>query len=472
MTKQEPPRNEKVYARSTNSHPAGPTPPPAPASEIWDLIDRLMSDEPEAAPKKAVPDPKRRRGEARRRQRRTRWRRALDLAGTVVWLFVGVKLFIGDLDRVLLAVVAPQAIGVLDFRWLLVLVLIALLMLLFNWRRLGLSTAYVAGFPLVILLWKIPKFLVKRRSPLFIVGIAGIVVSISSRARPFTIALAIACVSGAMISSSEMPWAAVGVGAMAVALLWWLTITAIDLLRSTAFIRSQKKLIDGIFKSKLIERISTFALPNRVTIKSWSVDDAKKFRDGAGYAVLATRALQFWAACLDQYRRGPSVVILSIIAVVGLTAQVMLAFTFINFGVYIASPSGFSATAPPNWWTFAYYTAAGTYFGEISALAPVGALAIAAKLANGVLGLIVIGTVIISICLNYRSVRAETDAVGAARSLNEKADEIADISSRQLEMTFEEIEARLRATSWGLLGITRWLATYADKTKAEHVEGR
>jgi MFS family permease len=463
VTKPEPPRNQKVYARSMNSHHQPPSPPEAPAAEVWDLIHVLVGESPDPEVTTAESEPKqRRRGQARRRQKRTTWRRLLDVAGAMVWTFVVVKLFIGDLDRAMLAAFAPQAIWLLDFRWLLVLVLVALLLLLFKSRRLGLSLAYVSCFPLVLLCWKLPKFLIKKRSSLLVVGLAGIAISIGGRAKPFTIALAIACLSGFMISSTELPWVIAGITAMAVALIWWMAVTAIDLLRSTTFIRAQKKLIDWILRTRIVERLPTPMLPNRVTIQSWTVEDAKKFRDSAGYNVLITRILQFWAACLDQYRKGPSVVILNVIAAVGLTIQVMLAFTFINYGVYAIAPHQFSGVSSPDWWTFAYYSAAGTYFGEVGALAPVGTFAIVAKLANGLLGIVVIGTVISSIALNYRSVRADVDSAGVINTLSGKAAEIEDSSAEQHQMSFLELEKRLLATGWGLLGLTQWLSTRAE----------
>ena len=387
----------------------------------------------------------------------------LDVFASVVWSFIVVNLFIGDFDRVMLAAIAPQAVWVLDFRWLLVLVLAALLLLLFNSRRLGLSLAYVIGFPLVLLCWKLPKFLIKKRSSLLVVGLAGIFTSIGSRARPFVIALASACLSGFMISSSEIPWVVAGTIGMSLTLIWWLAITAFDLLRSTAFIRAQKKLIDWALQRRIIDKIPTPTLPNRITIQSWTVEDAKKFRDSAGYSVLLTHLLQFWAECLDQYRKGPSVVVLNMMAAVSLTLQVILAFTFINLGVHTLVPTQFSIAGNPSWWTFVYYSSVGTYFGEIGALAPVGVFAIVSKLANGIFGVVVVGTVIVSISLNYRSVRTEAEGEGVIRTLTGKAAEIREVSSQQHQMSFRDLENRLLATGWGLLGVTRWLAAHLEE---------
>lgn len=465
MAKQEPGRNQKVYARSTSSQPGRPNPPHASPNVVWDLIDTLIAENPEPAVSATAGTEKqqRRRGGARRRRKRTDWRRALDVTSVIFWSFVVVKLFIGDLDRAIFAVIAPQAVWILDFRWLLVLVLAALLLLLFKSRKLGLSLAYVVGFPLVLLCWKLPKFLIKKRSSLLVVALAGVVASIGSRTRPFTVALAIACLSGFMIYSREVPWVIAGISGMALTLVWWLSITTIDLLRSTAFIRAQKKFINWALERKFLDKLPAPVMPDRVTIKSWTTEDAKKYRDSAGYRVLLAHTLQFWAACLDDYRKGPSVVILNVIAALSLTFQIVLAFAFINQGVYTLGPSQFSVTATPDWWTFVYYSAAGTYFGEVSVLAPLGVLAIIAKLLNGILGVVVAGTVIISIVLNYRSVRADTDTDGVVRALNRTAAEVEQTSSAQYQMSFRELETRLFAAGWGLLGVAHWLAAQTEE---------
>ncbi len=136
-----------------------------------------------------------------------------------------------------------------------------------------------SGFLSCQLCWKLPKFLIKKRSSLLVVGPAVILTSIGARARPFIIALAIACLSGFMISAAETPWVVAGTIGMALTLIWWLRIAAFDLLRPTVLTRTQKKFINWALQRRIIEKIPKPTLPNRVTIQSWTVEDAKEFRD-------------------------------------------------------------------------------------------------------------------------------------------------------------------------------------------------
>jgi hypothetical protein len=65
--------------------------------------------------------------------------------------------------------------------------------------------AYVAFFPLVVVVWKLPRILVKRRSTVLLSSLAGIVTGFLSRAKFFIVALAVACLSGSMITMSDSP---------------------------------------------------------------------------------------------------------------------------------------------------------------------------------------------------------------------------------------------------------------------------
>jgi hypothetical protein len=459
MTKKEPPRNQKVYQRSTQHAPYEPQLPAASAAVVWERISMLI---PEVADieQPAEPPKQRKRGAARRRKRLKRKARILDVVGAVVWLGAITKLFIADLDRLLVSSVIPQAAWLLDFRVFAVLALIALLLVLFKMRTLGVALAYVAAYPLVIIFWKLPKFLIKRRSPLLVMGLAGIVTSLAVRARLFICALAVSCLSGLLITLSGEPWLIyVGMGALLLTLLWWMSVTAIDLLRAPRFISAQEKLIKSATGAKLLDGLLTPKHPDPISLKAWTAEEAKAYRDIAGNVVLARRIMHFWAHSLDEYRKGPSVVILNVLVVVGLLAQVIAAFSLLTYGAFVVDSNQFEFTVPPQWSTFVYYSSTGLYFGEIGALAPVAGLAIVVKLLNGLVGAVGVLTIIGSMLIAFRSIRSESSSVGAIRLLNKKVNDIEATSGSQFQLSSEELEEHLLAASWGLMGVANWFAS-------------
>jgi hypothetical protein len=99
---------------------------------------------------------------------RRRWL-ILDLLGIALWLYFFLKLFVADVDRAVVAAVAPSAVAIVDFRLVIYLAVIALVALTF--RRTWFYAFYVVFFPLVVILWKIPYFLVRHRSWAMFLGL-------------------------------------------------------------------------------------------------------------------------------------------------------------------------------------------------------------------------------------------------------------------------------------------------------------
>jgi hypothetical protein len=169
MTKREPPRNRKIYERSTQ--PFGQRPPATPdatVEEVWDRIDTLVIQAAPAAAPEPVAPKQRTRGELRRVQRRRRVIRLLDIVSSIYWLAVLIKLFVADVDRLVVGLLAPEATWILDFRWAIALTLLALILVMFRRGAIALSFAYVAAFPLVVIFWKVPRFFFKRQSPMLV----------------------------------------------------------------------------------------------------------------------------------------------------------------------------------------------------------------------------------------------------------------------------------------------------------------
>ncbi|WP_354570200.1 hypothetical protein [Glaciihabitans sp. UYNi722] len=150
-----------------------------------------------------------------------------------------------------------------------------------------------------------------------------------------------------------------------------------------------------------------------------------------------------------------------------------MAFTFINWAVFLIDPAQFSYTGHPNLWAFAYYSATAVYFGEIDIVSPVGDVAIVAKLLNDVIGGVGVLTVVLSIFMGYRSTRLDSSSVDSIQLLNDKAYDIEEIAIESAWMSLEELEERLLSASWELFGVMHWiLAKTPRQWTVEAASGR
>jgi hypothetical protein len=468
MTKTEPPRNHKVYARSTTNDRYRIPAPLAKPDEIWGRVAELLADEPEAAAAADKPkEARRKRGAARRRARRLRWRRILDVVATVAWSLIVIKLFIGDLDRTILSSIAPGALWLLDVRWFLALAVAALLLLLLNGRTLGLSLGYVVCYPAVILLWKLPKTLIKRRSPLLAIGLASLTFNLAARTRPFIYAVTLETLCGLIILTSGEHWLLwVAVAAFAIVLVWWLAVMAIDMFRTEALLRAQNRFIRWLLGLKILNKVVTPDQPDQLSLKDWKLDDAKQYRDRAGAALIVRQVLFYWAEAVAQYRRGPAIAVLNALVVAGMIVQIVVAFAFINYGIYLIDPSQYTAATSPNAATFLYYSAAGVYFGEVDNLVPIGTWAVVAKLSNGFIGSIGVLTIVTSFLVSLRPARAEAGATTAIRTLTDEADNLETVIETHYRTNLTDLQARLELVEWSGLGALIWLVSHSRPNRA------
>lgn len=80
-------------------------------------------------------------------------------AAYCLWVFIFVKVLVYDVDVAVVRMLPPQAEALLRFKFFVILGIIALLWLILGNRRFFKSVAYVLFFPVVVLLWKIPRLL-------------------------------------------------------------------------------------------------------------------------------------------------------------------------------------------------------------------------------------------------------------------------------------------------------------------------
>lgn len=430
--------------------------------EVWDRIAELMVNhpgtykrDPSATPKLSAEE------RAKKKRKRRLYFRTLDVIAFLVWAALFVKVFVADIDRLLVSAVAPGLLWLLDFRFFIALGVLALILILAKVKRLGWSLIYITFFPLIVLLWKIPRVIaVNVNRPAISFGILNVLTSFVLGFKPVVIALAVACLAALLILiSANSVLIMIGIGLMALLLLVWLGLSIRNGLRPSRFTSTQQKWISAIIGTKALEmfREPTGGLqPSNARL--WGPDNANQYIANAGLGLVMYRVSYYWAYSLDQYRSSPARVLFSGLAVLTLVVEVALGFAFMNYGLWKMDASQFQTLALPSFWTFVYYSFAGCWFGEIAAVAPVGSLAIGLKIANGVLGALVVLTVVAALFVSYRDGKSDEDSRRAVDALRNKADSLGEQVGGSFAESLDDLERRLGAIGWGLLGVSTWLA--------------
>jgi hypothetical protein len=188
---------------------------------------------------------------------------------TAWWLYVFLRLFVGDFDRWVVAQVAPSLAWILDYRFFGVLLATSLFLILVK-RKYVWFPLYVLFFPLIVLFWKLPRFLYRRRSWILVLGIVHVAVA-SIRGVKFTVvSITVAAFAFLTIVSSTNDVILLIVACIALLALWFASLYKAFRysLAPARFVRQQQRLLERVLLSDRVWRCSKWTSP--FGIQPWS----------------------------------------------------------------------------------------------------------------------------------------------------------------------------------------------------------
>jgi hypothetical protein len=466
-----PARGSKGSRKRSSSLPPerqkyNPQAPMADADAVWSAVERILTEnkKPDSGDQENNSNSKtRKRGADRKRRRRHRLVAALDVVGAVIWLAILLKLFVVDWDRLLVYAFIPDAVFLLDIRWYLPLALLALVLILFGASRTGVAIAYVMAFPIVVVLWKLPRLLIKYRSPVVVFGALSIGTAVYTRTRRVVISLAAALLSAFMVLLGDSPTLIItGMGGLFLVSMWNIYSTAKSMLKVPEFIRAQQKGIQAVLDHDILDRLIVPTQPDQKALAGWGKDEAEAYQTSAGNALLARWSLLWLSSALASFGRGPSAVLSTSLSTLWLIVQTVAAFTVIHYGAFLVTADSFDYIRVPNAWTFIYYSFCALYFGEVAALAPIAGLALVCKIANGFIGVVVLGAVVFTIVAPNGKQRSEAAANNVTVLLSGKVRDLDMLSEQQYQMSIPELEGRLLSTDWKAASFLNWIKRRAQ----------
>lgn len=387
-----------------------------------------------------------------------------DVLLAFIWIYAFSKLFIGDLDRIFIKKFAPRLLWIIDFRFFVLFIVLALLLLFFKPKQIGPYLLYFLSFPVILLFWKIPRIFRKTRSwtlalgslQLILNGFQNVRVAIIIGAPWFLFSLF------ALISSSK----AVLITSIMVLLFLWLFVLArscINAFRSSRFVRLQRRLMEKLLNWEVLR--TTSAIDTTLQdplIKTFDNKQANTFVSNALFGVAYYRASQYWAYQLERYRRSGASVFFSAISLMYLMMQGILSFALMNFALFKYDSSQFlSKTANPGLFTFTYYSFSSSHGTEIAMLTPNGSWASALQVIEGSSFVFVIFILLTTIIFGIKQTKSDDAAQTEIAMMRRKGDEFADKFVAQYDTTVDELTQRLAQTGNGILKIIKY---FVDET--------
>lgn len=296
----------------------------------------------------------------------------LEIAAPLLWLYVIVKLFIFDIDRYVIAHIASQYIWLLNFKLFIALGIVAICWLTFGNANTLVWFLYILFYPLILIFWKIPKFIFKQKS--WTLAFAALN-SLISFGRSFKFNF--------ILSALFLGFLAVSV-AFSNRYLLWGSVCGLLLLTIINFVRKFWTALkpSGIFKfhAALFKWARNKGTPNffaldetlrAIPVLSLDQQQLQKRTEKLQMAVLFNRVCLFSARKLQDYQNSGWQFVPSVFTILGLILFTAISFTGINMALFKLDPSLYQYTQIPTLFTFFYYSFSNLIFHEIPQLSAV-----------------------------------------------------------------------------------------------------
>jgi hypothetical protein len=393
-----------------------------------------------------------------------RWERIrpfIDALASVFWIYALLKVFVFDVDRTLIEWAAPNAGWLVDFRLLLFVALLAIAAIVGRGLSAIFCVAYVLAFPGVVVLWKIPKTLIKTRSWLTFFAVANVAVEVIGSFRYVAVAGAVWLFAAVFILATSLDAALVvaSIGLLGVlAASYWRTIRFSA--KPTRFLEVQSNVIERTMESDRLSGVMTLSEELQSDeITTFDAEQQKAFTEKLANGVIAYRVLGLWAYELDQYRQSTFALLLNLGGYLWLFLQTVATLALVNYAIYKLEPSAFAYVHPPTLVTFARYVLASFGGGEIAAVQAENDLAGTVSILSTLIGAVFLVGFGITLFFSLRKGRQDE----AARQTIDRIHRQEVVLETRLQgdygVSIEEAEERLNELRYALAGIISYLSS-------------
>ncbi len=426
------------------------------ATDIWQKVDLDLVEIPaEEAPQSDKPTPA---------EWLSRWKRIrpyIDALASLFWVYAVLKVFIFDVDRSLIELVAPDAGWLADFRLLAFVALLAIAAVIGRSLNAILCVVYVLFFPGVVFFWKIPKALIKTRSWVTFFAVANVLVDVIGSFRYVAVAAALWLFAAVFVLATDSQVLLVPSLLALLAVLgvsYWRTIRFSA--RPTRFLEVQSKVIESTMESDRFTGVLAIGEDlNSDEVTKFNAEQQQAFTQRLANGVLAHRVLGLWAYELDQYRRSTFSLILNLGGYLWLFLQTLATLTLVNYGLYKLSASSFTYDATPTVITFARYVLAAFSGSEIAAVQARSDLAGTFSVLMTLVGVVFLVGFGLTLFFSLRKGRQDEAAEETTKRIRQQEAALESKLQGEFGVSMEEAIERLAELRYALNGLITYLSS-------------
>ena len=392
--------------------------------------------------------------------RRANW--TIDTIASFFWLYAVTKLFIFDLDLWLMGELPTVFMLLIEYRLLVILCSVCLILILKGTPFTVSTVLYVAIFPIVLILWKVPRALWKRGSwPLALATMNTVVSIFSSLKRDLLLTTAfLIAVTVTLVANHRLALYA-SVALLITVLSFAYAYSIIRAFKPSAVFQAYKKIFPALHKTDFLKVDTSVTL---LPADKMSGDQLTLTTNSLQNVVLYNRACLFLARRLRDYQKSRLNTLSQIIGLLFLLVFTAVIFSFVNYGIFKIDETSYrSEFGTPGFFTFFYYST-GCIFYATNGVEPANVAAQIAQIIQfffSVLLLVILGAILFT--MRGEKYSAELDeVVHSAEREGRNADSLIK-SSFNVSSVDAAIEA-LQAAKAGLVGVILAATRSLDET--------
>jgi hypothetical protein len=383
-----------------------------------------------------------------------------ELIATALWVYAIFKVFVFDLDQYAFQRIWPAGGWIVTYRFFVLLALASAWALILKRWAIFFWMAYFALFPLILVVWWIPRAVYKSRSWAVVMAILNVITTLVQDFNYSLVTKSTALIAIAVIIVGPNRSLTLIAGALLLGLLLVTYVRTIAIvLRPSRFVTGQQRAIDKIVGSQVMTGLWSLSedLKDPKIVK-FDSGQMTKFTTAVTMGVLVHRALLFWAAQLDSYRKGSAPQVFNLLSYLWLFVQSVIAFALINYALYRGDPSAFVYTTRPQLFDFFHYAI--NLILNSSVTSPQASSQVAVALGDLVRlsGPVVLVTILATFVLSTKQSRQDEQMKDSIRRIKDRSRQFEAEFESQYEVSIAEAIDRLKQVPGALVGIAAWLS--------------
>jgi hypothetical protein len=126
-----------------------------------------------------------------------------DVFGVIAWSYFVTKLFFIDIDRLIIGHVSPELVWIVDLRFVAFICVLSIILVTLGKNKSLFLLFYIAAFPLIVVIWKIPFLLIKTKIWALGLAIINSILSIFTHLRYKIVVMSAYCLSMTLVLFSD-----------------------------------------------------------------------------------------------------------------------------------------------------------------------------------------------------------------------------------------------------------------------------